>query len=220
MGEASARLGLVNQEREAAEGPYVFEASHLVEVESDDVVRPFRLQRALAVPPGEHVLYVAVMEVGDSPAAGRSAVMRQPLVARDFSSDALSLSSLIVAERVEPLSASLGAKMQARRPYTVGALEIVPRAGRELVRDEEPAVVFQIYNAGLGAGGKPDVGIEYLLMKQAGELYVPHARLPSQQLDARTLPKGFDPEAGHQLGAAQDLPLSLLPPGSTCSRSR
>jgi hypothetical protein len=139
--------------------------------------------------------------------------MRQALVARDFSADALSLSSLIVAERVEPLPAPVGAKLQSRRPYAVGSLEILPTRSRELARDDEPAVVFQIYNAGLGAGRRPNVGIEYLLMKQAGELYLPHARLPSQQLDARTLPASFDPEAGHQLGAVQDLPVSLLPPG-------
>jgi len=212
-GEASARLGLVDREREGARGPYIFEDSHVVEVMPGDDIHPFRLRRALAVPPGEHVLYVAVSEVGDTPATARSAVMRQALAARDFSEDALSLSSLIVAERVEPLPAPLEAKLQARRPYAVGSLEIVPVAGRELAQDAEPAVVFQIYNAGLGAGRKPNVGIEYLLLRLAAELYVPHARLPSQQLDARTLPAGFDPEAGHQLGAVQDLPLSLLPPG-------
>lgn len=212
-GEASARLGLVEMDREAARGPYVFEDSHVVEVEPGDEVRPYRLQRALAVPPGDYVLYVAVSEVGDSAAQARSAVLRQPLLARDFWGGAVSLSSLILAERVMALPAPMGMRLQSRRPYAIGSQEIVPVAGRELAQDEEAAVAFQIYGAGLGAGGRPSVGIEYLLLRQAGDSYVPHARLPSQQLDARTLPAAFDPEAGHQLGAVQDLPVSLLPPG-------
>lgn len=213
IGEASARLSLMDRAREAAGGPHVFEDSHFVEVQPGDDVRPFRVRRALVVPPGPHVLYVAVGEEGDYPAAARSAVIRRALVAPDFSGASLSLSSLILAERVDPLPAPLGVKLQVQRPYAIGSLEMVPVTGREIGAGEDPAVAFQIYNASLAADRRPDVGIEYLLLKQADEIYVPHARLPSQQLDARTLPASFDPAAGHQLGAVQGLPVSRLPPG-------
>jgi len=212
VGEASARLSLVGQDREAAKGPYVFEDAYVVSVDAGDEVHPYRLQRALAVPPGDYLVYVAVSEIGETPDAARSAVIRLPFAARGFEGG-LRLSSLILAEQVSPLPAGSGAKRQSRRPYALGSVEVVPVTGRELAPDDEPAVAFQIYGAGLGAGGRPAVGIEYLLLRQKDDAYVPHARLPPQRLDARTLPKDFDPAAGHQLGAVQELPVSLLPQG-------
>lgn len=212
-GEASARLGLVDKEREAARGPYVFEESYVVEVDPDDDLRPYRVARALLVPPGDYVVYLGVAEVGGSPATARSAVVRQPLQARNFWGAGLSLSSLILAERVQALGAPMSAGLQSRRPYAVGAVEIVPVAGRELGRDQEPSVAFQVYGAAPGPERRPKVGIEYLLKRLDGEAYVAHARLPAQQLDARTLPRSFDPDAGHQLGSVQELPVALLPPG-------
>lgn len=212
-GEASARLGLVDKEREAARGPYVFEESYVVEVEPDDDLRPYRVERALLVPPGDYVVYLGVAEVGGSAVTARSTVIRQPLRARDFWGEGLSLSSLILAERVKVLPAPMAPGLQSRRPYAVGGVEIVPVAGRELGRDQEPSVAFQVYGAAAGPERRPKVGIEYLLKRLDGESYVAHARLPAQQLDARTLPRSFDPAAGHQLGSVQDLPVSLLPPG-------
>jgi hypothetical protein len=123
------------------------------------------------------------------------------------------LSSLILAEEVRALPAAMGTRLHSRRPYAVGSMEIVPASGRELAPDEEPAVAFQIYGAELRGGRRPKVGIEYLLLRRVEDSYLPHARLPSQLLDERTLPAGFDPASGHQLGAVQDLPVSLLPPG-------
>jgi hypothetical protein len=213
-GEASARLRLVDKDREAARGPHVFEDSHVVEVDEGDELHPYRLQRALAVPPGEYVVYVAVGETGDPRGASRSAVMRVPLAARDFTEGTFSLSSLILAERVEPLPVRSQARGQSRRrPYAVGSTEIVPAATRELTQDDEPAVAFQIYGADFGPGRPPNVTLEYLVLKLAGDAYVPHARLPAQTLDAKTLPAAFDRDAGHQLGAVQDIPVAHLPPG-------
>lgn len=213
-GEASARLQLVDKDREAARGPYVFEDSHVVEVNLGDETHPYRLQRALAVPPGEYVVYVAVAERGDPAGASRSAVMRQPLEARDFSGETLSLSSLILADRVVPSQVSSQARGRSRwRPYAIGSTEIVPAASRELARDGEPAVAFQIYGAHLSPGRRPNVTLDYLVLIMKGDAYVPHARLPSQQLDQKTLPASFDPEAGHQLGAVQDIPVACLAPG-------
>lgn len=212
-GEASAVLSMLDRERQAT-SPYEFEDVHSVEVGAGEALRPFRLRRALSVPPGEYDVYVVARETAAASRPGaRIAVLVQALSAPDFSVAELALSSLIVAERVETLPAALGSRQQARRPYALGTTEVVPAAEPIFTRDDEPVVVFQIYNASVGSDRKPEVRIEYELARWRDHAFVPYGRLAPRQLDSTTLPREFDPRADHQLGVVQSLPVASVPPG-------
>ncbi len=212
-GEASAVLQMLDRDREAL-SPYVFEDAAFVEVEPGDAVRPYRLRRALAVPPGEYDLYVVVRETA-APLGARTGVLARPLLVPDLNGPALELSSLIVAERVESLPAPLVRRMQSRRPYAIGSIDIMPASSPSFAAEDEPTLVFQIYNASLDARHKPDVSVEYVVSKEeAGGRFLPIARLEAQEFNARTLPADFDPRAGHELGVLTGIPVSALGSGT------
>lgn len=210
-GEASAVLGMLERERQAA-SPYDFEDVYFVELDQGEPLRPLLLRRALAVPPGDYNVFLAASETSMQPARERTAVLVSALSVPDFSGDELLLSSLIVAARVVPVPAPLGPEQQMRRPYAIGATEVVPAEEPVFTPDDEPAVVFQIYNAGLRPDRRPDISIEYLVMQQRDGAFIPHGKLEPQQIHAKTLPKDLEARGGRQLSVVQSLPMAV-PPG-------
>lgn len=191
---------------------YPYEAVYGIETASNDG-RVATVQRGLALPPGEYDLYIALVE-RDKRADKKWAVLKQPITVPDLSTAALRISSVILADRVEALSAPIAPAQQALRPYAFGSSELVPALDDELRRDETLHVAFLIYDATADGAGKPDVRIEYRLFQQnfSGERLL-GATAP-QSLDASTLPPAFDLRSGQQLAAMQSLPLTAYKPGS------
>jgi hypothetical protein len=171
------------------------------------------LRRALALPPGEYDLYIALLE-RDRRGEKKWAVLKQPIAVPDLAARGLRLSSVIVADRVEPLPAPVPAAEQALRPYALGAAELVPAEDDELTREETLHVAFLIYDAATDDTGRPDVRVEYRLYQQnyASERLL-GATAP-QRLDSSTLPATFDLRTGQQLAAVQSLPLASYKPGT------
>jgi len=171
------------------------------------------LRRGLALPPGEYDLYIALLE-RDRKGAKKWAVLKQPITVPDLSSAGLCLSSVILADAVEPLARPVPPSEQAQRPYAFGRAEIVPALDDELTPDETLHVAFLIYGAEPDPQGRPDVKIEYLLYQQnfTGERLL--GATPPQVMNASTLPAEFDLRTGQQLAAMQSLPLSRYKPGS------
>jgi hypothetical protein len=211
-GEASAVLQMLERERQAL-SPYVFEDAHFVDVEPGDALRPFRLRRALAVPPGEYDLYVVARE-GAGP-GGRTGVLAERLLVPDLGGPGLRLSSLIVAEHVDALPAPPLRRKQTRRPYAIGSVDITPASASSFDAEDQPLLVFHVYNAALGASHKPAVSVEYRVLRLAAEGdFLPVARLETQQFDVHTLPQEFDADAGHEIGVLTEIPVSALSAGT------
>jgi hypothetical protein len=190
---------------------YPYEATYGVEPEEEG--RAATVRRAFAVGPGEYDLYIALLE-RDRKGEKRWALLKQPITVPNLAGAGLRVSSVILADRVEPLAAPVALSEQALRPYALGTAELVPAADDELRHDETLHVAFLIYDAAVDAAGKPDVRVEYRLYQQnfAGERLL-GATAP-QTFDLSTLPAGFDLRAGQQLAAMQSLPLGTYKPGT------
>lgn len=190
---------------------YPYEAVYGVESESEGRVGLVR--RALAVSAGEYDLYIALLE-RDRRGEKRWALLKQEITVPDLSRSGLRLSSVILADRVDPLPAPVPPDEQPLRPYALGVAELVPAPDTDLRADETLHVAFLIYDASADKGGKPDVRVEYRLYLQNYTSERLLGATPPQVLDPSTLPETFDLRAGQQLAAMQSLPLGSYKPGS------
>ena len=80
----------------------------------------------------------------------------------------LTTSSVIVAERIDPLPAPLTPQQQAERPYALGTMEIVPALDTKFTKKAELSTFLLIYNAKTDSANKPDVTVEYNFYAEAG----------------------------------------------------
>ncbi len=201
-------------------GPsYPFEDVYFTDLRSAAGQSP-RLSRAFSVPAGSYDVYLALRE---RPAGGGSEksdapvkvfVMKQTIDIPNYWSADFQTSSVIVAEKVEPLSAPLPPESQRERPYVLGSTEIVPTTDSKFKKTQELGIIFQIYGAKLGSDKKPDVTIEYNFMTRGSDgSEKPFNKTPPQQMNAQTLPANFDPDAGYQLVGGQTIPLTSFPEG-------
>ncbi|MFO7692524.1 MAG: hypothetical protein R6V57_05520 [Vicinamibacterales bacterium] len=183
---------------------------------------PYQISRAFAVPAGEYDVYVALIERLPVDAKDRektrvkAGVMKQTITVPNYWSDELTTSTIIVADKVEPLSAPLTQREQIEHPYTLGSTQIVPSLTNTFSKKHEISVVFLIYNPVLGADKKPDVSVDYSFYQKVasettGEKFF--NKTNPQVFSAKTLPPQFDPAMGHQLVAGQSLPLGSFAEG-------
>jgi hypothetical protein len=140
-------------------------------------------------------------------------VLKQTVEIPDLWNGELNTSSVIVAERIDPLPAPLTAQQQSERPYALGTMEIQPAIGTKFTKKAELSTFLLIYNAKTDAANKPDVSVEYnFYAKQAGGEKFFNKTQP-QNLNAQTLPPQFDFAQGHQLQSGQAVPLASFPAG-------
>jgi hypothetical protein len=123
--------------------PYVypFEDYYFVDVKSRAV------ERALALPPGDFDVYVAVIDrahVKD----GRPLVHHGAVTVPDYWDDTLALSSLMLVSSVNTLPAPLKAQQQAEHPYAFGLAEVVPVKAAAFSTGDVLSIVYQICNYG------------------------------------------------------------------------
>jgi hypothetical protein len=183
--------------------PYVFpfEEYYFFDVKSA------RVERAVAVPPGEYDLFVAVVDRAHLKTSTPT-VVRHTITVPDFWNLELRLSSLILANDVHTLSAPLPPKDQVEHPYTWGRAEVVPSAKTTFGRDEVLSVVYQICNYG---APDTDVTADYNFYRRDGDTRTLFNRTPPQQLTNDDLPL---PLAWETQGfAMQSVPLKSFPPG-------
>ena len=202
---------------------YVYQdASFITLTPPASATEPYRISRAFAVPAGEYDVYVTLKERLPVDAKDREktptkgGVLKQTITVPDFWSDNLATSSIIVAEKVEPLSAPLTPREQIEQPYTLGTTQIFPSLTNTFSKKDELSIVFLIYNPVLGADKKPDVAVDYSFYQKVaaeptGEKFF--NKTTPQVFSAKTLPPQFDTAAGHQLVAGQSLPLGSFPEG-------
>ena len=197
---------------------YPFEDVYFTELRTAGPALPARLTRAFAVAPGTYDVYFALRE---RPASGVAAdapvkvtLLKQEVVVPNYHTDELQTSSVLVADKIEPLTAPIAPEAMKERPYVLGDSEITPAADLKFKKSEELQLVFQIYGAKLGADTKkPDVSVDYVFYQKEAAGEKMFNRTPTQTLDDKSLPKNFDPEMGHQLMTGQGVPLQSFPEG-------
>lgn len=202
---------------------YVYQdASFITLTPPASATEPYKISRAFAVPAGEYDVYITVMERLPVDAKDRektqvkAGVLKQTITVPDYWSDQLTTSTVIVADKVEPLPAPLTPREQIEQPYTLGATQISPSLTNTFSKKDEISIVFLIYNPVLGADKKPDVSVDYSFYQKVaseatGEKFF--NKTNPQVFSAKTLPPQFDTAAGHQLVAGQSLPLGSFPEG-------
>lgn len=176
-----------------------------------------KLMRAFAVPAGSYDVYLALRDraaQGAKDEAGvKVTVFKHELVVPDYWNGELTTSTIIVADKVESVTAPVPPEQQRERPYVLGSAEIVPALDNKFQKSEELGVIFQVYGAQVGSDKKPDVTIEYVFyQKEAAGEKLFNKTVPTT-LNGQSLPPNFDPEQGHQLVGGQQIPLSSFPTG-------
>ncbi|MEK6629649.1 MAG: hypothetical protein AABY89_02820 [Acidobacteriota bacterium] len=208
-------------QKKAAAPEYTFQEVYFLDVKAAEPGQSLRISRAFAVPAGEYELFVvlkerAPIETKDKNAVQKAGFVRQSVTVPNYWTAELTTSSVILAEKVEPLTAPLSAREQAEQPYTFGMTQIVPALSSRFSKKVELSVVFLIYNTAMDTNKKPDVAVEYAFYQKVagaekGEKFF--NKTSPQAFNATTLPPQFDPAMGHQLVAGQSVPLVSFPEG-------
>jgi hypothetical protein len=183
---------------------------------------PYRISRAFAVRAGEYDVYITLQErlpvetKDREKVPTKTGVLKQSLTVPNYWSGELATSTIILADKVEPLGQPLSPLEQLEQPYTFGQTQIVPAMKNSFTKKSELSVVFLIYNTGLDAEKKPDITVDYSFYQKVataenGEKFF--NKTNPQVFSAKTLPAQFDPALGHQLVAGQSLPLGSFPDG-------
>jgi len=181
---------------------------------------PMRISRSFTVPAGDYDVFVVAKEPTNEKAAKnapapKASFVKQSVTVPDFWNAAeLTTSSVIIASRIDPLPAPLTPQQQADRPYALGTMEILPALETKFTKKNELSTFMLIYNPKVDAANKPDVQVEYnFYQKPAGQAEKFFNKTSPQNLNAQTLPAGFDFAAGHQLQTGQAVPLASFPEG-------
>jgi hypothetical protein len=192
-----------------------------------------RITRGFAVPPGDYDVYVALRERATDPLGPeprlKAAVLKQPLTVPDFWSGALATSSVMLADRIDPVVGSFQPDDVLEHPYVIGESEIHPAEDGAFRKDRELIVVFLIYNPTVSADRNFDIQVDYHLFRtvppgtddsgpagdhpaaRAGERYV--TRTNPQRFKPSLMGAQVDPAAGHPMMAGQGILLSSFQEG-------
>jgi hypothetical protein len=181
--------------------------------------QPLKISRSFTVPGGTYDVFLVAKEPTPEKATKNApppkvSAIKQTVTVPDFWNNELATSSVIVAQRIDPLPAPLTPQQQADRPYALGMMEILPTFETKFTKKAELSTFMLIYNPKVDSANKPDVSVEYnFYQKLAGQPEKFFNKTNPQNLNAQTLPPNFDFAAGHQLQSGQAVPLASFPEG-------
>ena len=195
---------------------------------------PLRITRGFAVAPGDYDVYVALRERAADPLASdrrlKGAVLKQPLTVPDFWTGELATSTVMLADRIDPVATPVTGDDVLERPYVIGSNEVHRAAGIAFRRDRELIVVFLIYNPTVSPDKSFEIEVDYHLFRKdgaaaetasaaadgdhpparAGERYV--TRTTPQRFKPAAMGADFDPASG-PIMAGQGILLSSFQDG-------
>jgi hypothetical protein len=198
-------------------GDYAYEDITFVPVTAGQ--NPMRVSRSFTVPGGVYDVFIVAKEPTPDKAPKNApppkiSSLKQTVTVQDFWNGELATSSVILAQRIDPLPAPLTPQQQADRPYALGTMEILPAFDTKLSKKSELSTFMLIYNPKVDSANKPNVMVEYnFYQKLAGSPEKFFNKTNPQNLNAETLPPQFDLAAGHQLQSGQAVPLASFPEG-------
>jgi len=159
----------------------------------DDV----KLNRVFMATAGTYDVYVAFKErVAEKAPKGtmpKLGVLKAQITVPDFYNGELATSTILVADKVNMLSAAPNPDEARERPFVFGMQELLPAPDMEFKKSEELSIFFQVYNAGLDAAGKPNLTLEYEFSKLEGTGEKFFNKTTPQTVNAQNLPPQFDP---------------------------
>jgi hypothetical protein len=220
-------------ENASAGSGLAYETIFPVNVESQGHGRAV-IRRGFAIPPGEYRVIAALRELPEDPLEGdnreerRTSVLTRDLQVPDFWTGELATSTVILADRLEPLRQPVPADELDENPYVVGSNRIHPALGRAFSRKGELIVVFLVYNPAVGPNGHFDVQVDYHLYSTDRGVVSPEGRRgdhpparPGERYLSRTNPQRFNPSlmgprfdpASAPVLAGQGILLSGFEPG-------
>ena len=120
-------------------------------------------------------------------------VLKTKVTVPDYYNGELATSTILVADKVNMLSAPPSADEARERPFVFGLQELLPAADMEFKKAEELSIFFQVYNSGLDATGKPNLTLEYEFHKVEGTGEKFFNKTNPQTVNGTNLPPQFDP---------------------------
>lgn len=171
------------------------------------------IQRALTTGPGDYWLYLAWAEPSAPKPSATVHVIKKRLTIPIASATQLSISSVILAERIHARATAGDPAQQASHPYAIGTAEIVPALDATFADGEHLSAVFQVINPQPAGDGKPDVDVAFQIVQRIGDRENAVASLTPQSYSSANLPAEFDLRAGHPLFASLSAPLATLKRG-------
>ena len=197
----------------AAPPTYPFEDVSFLELKPT-AGQPLRITRGVAVPGGSYDLYVVMRERAAAGATPKAAVLKQPLDVPNYSSGEFTTSSVLLAERVEQLSAPVTPDQQSERPYAFGQQEVIVSPDHKFKKDQELIVLFQIYNPTL-TDKKFNLEATYTFYQQAPDGEKKFNSTEPQAFTPESMGASFDPATVEQsIQAGQGIPLKSFPEGN------
>jgi len=176
--------------------------------------QPLRILRGVAVPAGSYDLYVVMRERGAAGGAPKAAVLKQPLDVPNYTTGEFSTSSVLLAERVDQLSAPVTPEQQSERPYAFGQQEVIVSPDHKFKKDQELIVLFQIYNPAI-ADKKFNIESTYTFYQQGPDGEKKFNSTEPQTFTPESMGAAFDPGAAEQsIQAGQGIPLKSFPEGN------
>ena len=212
----------------AAAGPaYPFEDASFMDVKPAAPGQPIRILRGIGVPAGSYDLYIVLHErpaAGTTPAApasaaapaatGKTSVLKQPLDVPNYASGEFATSTVILAERVEQLTAPITPDQQSEHPYAFGQTEIVVAPDKKFKKSQELIVLLQIYNPMVTAEKKFNLEATYTFYQQEGGTEKRFNSTAPQTFSAESMGAAFDPSGNSSIQAGQGVPLQSFPEGN------
>jgi hypothetical protein len=199
----------------AAAPAYPFQDGWSLDLKPAGPGLPARIMRGFGAMPGSYDLYVVVRE--HSAVAGapvKTSVLKQPIDIPNFTTEFVT-SSVILAERVDQLTAPIPADQQPDRPYAFGQTEIVPSAEHKFKKSQELIVLYQIYNPMIAPDKKFSVEATYTFYRQGPDGEKRFNSTEPQTFSSDTMGAGFDPTlADRSIQAGQGVPLQSFPEGA------
>jgi len=156
-----------------------------------------KLNRVFMATAGTYDVYIAykerLPEKAPKSTVAKMGVLKTQVTVPDFYNAELNTSTIIVADKVNMLTAAIGPEEARERPFVFGAQELLPAPDMEFKKADELSIFFQVYNSGLDAGGKPDLTLEYEFHKTEGGAEKFFNKTNPQVVNASMLPPQFDP---------------------------
>jgi hypothetical protein len=158
---------------------------------------PVKLSRVFMTTAGTYDVYIAfkdrVPEKAPKGTMPKMGVLKTSVTVPDFYNGELATSTILVADKVNMLTAQISPDEARERPFVFGLQELVPAADMEFKKTEELSIFFQVYNSGLDSAGKPDLTLEYEFHKTEGTGEKFFNKTNPQVVNAASLPPQFDP---------------------------
>jgi hypothetical protein len=156
-----------------------------------------KLNRVFMAVAGSYDVYVAfkerLPEKAPKNTVPKMGVLKAKVTVPDYYNGELATSTVLVADKVNMLTAPVSGDEARERPFVFGLQELLPAPDMEFKKAEELSIFFQVYNAGLDPSGKPNLTLEYEFHKVEGTGEKFFNKTNPQTVNASNLPPRFDP---------------------------